>query len=140
VKRQANACLVCSLLLVCKMRRFNCIILPSTSNWVPIRQWFPKLGSRPKKGSRRGDTYLGQKNRLLTLKMNLATFCQKNHFCVNIRCLRLRSRDVQQTQVWVALKKVWEPLYGTKVSSLWQNSSRFFAALMPKPRQRLKRL
>jgi len=27
-----------------------------------------------------------------------------------MRCLRLKSRGVHQTQIWVALRKGWEPL------------------------------
>jgi len=52
------------------------------------------------------------------MKTNLATFyCQKSFrlcsqyiFHVTIRCLKFGSQDVHQTQIWVMLRKVWEPL------------------------------
>jgi len=52
---------------------------------------------------------------MLTLKTNLATYCQKSSiqstFCyVNMRCWRLGSQDVHQTQISVALEKILEPL------------------------------
>ena len=46
-----------------------------------------------------------EKSRLLTLKTNLATCCQKsshNQYFL-IRCLRLGSRLVHQSQIWVVL-------------------------------------
>jgi len=52
---------------------------------------------------------------MLTLKTNLATYC-KNHsynqhfYHVNIRCVRLGSQDVHQTQISVTFEKVLEPL------------------------------
>jgi len=49
-----------------------------------------------------------EKSRLLTLRTNLATYCQ-NHSCnhyFSICCLR----RVHETQIWIVLKKVWEPL------------------------------
>jgi len=51
-----------------------------------------------------------EKSRLLTLKTNLATCCKNQpHFqYFFIRCLRYGSPGVHQTQIWVALKKVWE--------------------------------
>jgi len=49
-----------------------------------------------------------EKSRLLTLTTNLATYCQthsyNNYFF--IYCLR----RVHQTQIWIVLKNVWEPL------------------------------
>jgi len=54
---------------------------------------------------------LGETSRLPRLTPDLATFWQKSStqlMTFSIHCLGLRSRGVHQTQIWVALKKVWE--------------------------------
>ena len=102
-----------------------------------LNQWFPKSGLRPKKsrdgsktGSRPGDPNFSwvfstlstasfsvcsigtwETSRLPRLTPDLATFWQKSStqlMTFSIHCLGLRSRGVHQTQIWVALKKVWE--------------------------------
>jgi len=35
------------------------------------------------------------------------------HANIFLNCLRLWSRDVHQTQIWVVLKNVWEPPEGS---------------------------
>ena len=54
---------------------------------------------------------LGETSRLPRLTPDLATFWQKSStqlITFSIHCLGLGSRGVHQTQIWVALKKVWE--------------------------------
>jgi len=51
----------------------------------------------------------------VTLKTNYATFCQKAttqyfFFRLTYVVLRLGSRGVHQTQIWVVLINVWDPL------------------------------
>jgi len=131
-----------------------------------LNQWFPKSGLRPKKESRWVKNWVAPRrsklqldifnvttaslsvcsigtwktSRLLTLKTDLATYCQKSStqlITFFIHCLRHRSRGVHRTQIWVALKKFgngwpkrfrlccskkgWISSFFYKTSSLWNS-------------------
>ena len=90
------------------------------SSFENLQQWFPKYGSRSKQGWQMVKKWVELAKRGCWHWKRTWQLTAKNHphnhyfFLVKIRCLRLGWRDVHQTQIWVALKKVGEPLVYSK--------------------------
>jgi len=87
-----------------------------------LEQLSLKYGSRRvKKWSRRGDPNLGRKSRLLTLKTNFTTYCQKNlpynHF---FSCLTHAVRGLDR-EMFTKLRFGSRSMFGNRWSTFWKN-------------------